>query len=347
MRNDGSLDLSRWLWLPVVVLGCLLVVLLVVSLRPQTVSAPAVRQTVPDTTSKRPASAPSEDRGQSRSSQGESRYSPPADSTGLTGLQDTLSRDLAQRPGRFAVAVYDFSSRAQATVNAHEVQHAASLIKLPIMMAVFAMIDSGTATLGQTVEIRSDYRSVADGSTFHVEPIAALPAHPSLNRLLNAMITVSDNIAANALIEFVGIPRIERFLSDHGYLETHVRRFLMDEKALARGIENTMSAYDAMLMLRDLELGRYFSAESRAEMLRLLKAQTHNEKIPSVLPPGVTVAHKTGKITNVEHDAGIVYLPDGRKYVLALLSSRLPGNNAGVSAAQAVSRLVYRHFAGK
>jgi beta-lactamase class A len=337
------MELNRWLWGSILVVACcaLAVVFLLAGNRHPSFGAfgrsahdsLAVRRAAGST----PAIRESLQAGHSVSAETQAR----------SELESALRDLLAPRKGRFAVAVYDFQSGDSVLVNGHEVLHAASLIKLPIMMALYELVDSGGTDLDQTVAVKSTYRSVVDSREFRVSPVASLPAKPSLRRLLDAMITVSDNVAANVLIDFLTISRISSFLTRHGYRETCVRRYLMDERAFQRGIDNTMTAYDAMKMLRDLETGHGFVPGSCREMLQFLKRQTHNDKIPAVLPKDVGVAHKTGSISNVEHDAGIVYMPSGRKYVLAFMSAGLPRNGDGVEAARVVSKTTYQHFAGR
>jgi beta-lactamase class A len=266
--------------------------------------------------------------------------------TGHALLEQRVIEQLGKARGTYEVAIYDFQTGDSTLVDAHVPLHAASLIKLPVMMAAFSLIDSGALALSEEVVVKREYKSLVDDSHFRVAPVVRLPESASVRRLLRAMITVSDNIAANTLMERIGIDRIGEFLAGRGYAETHLVRFLMDERAFRQRQNNTMSAYDAMRMLRDIEQGRGFSAESRAEMLDLLLGQTNNDKIPAALPSGVSVAHKTGHIGGVEHDAGIVYLPSGSKYIIAFESTNLPSNQTGIEVARSVSLLAYKHFSG-
>jgi beta-lactamase class A len=98
-------------------------------------------------------------------------------------------------------------------------------------------------------------------------------------------------------------------------------------------------------MLRDIVMERGFSRASGRGMLKLLLAQTHNDKLPAGLPADARIAHKTGRITGVEHDAGIVALPDGREYIVVFLSSGLSSAGDGIESARATSRLVFEYEA--
>ena len=272
------------------------------------------------------------------------RCAPPAPGTALLGQR--VKEELGKARGTYEVAIYDFQTGDSILVGAHVPLHAASLIKLPLMMAAFCLIDSGVLTLSEEVAVKREYKSLVGDSSYRIAPGARLSERASVRQLLLAMITVSDNIAANTLMERIGIVRIGEFLAGRGYTETRVIRFLMDERAFRQHRDNTMSAYNAMRMLRDIEQGRGYSAESRTEMLDLLLGQTNNDKLPAVLPAGVKVAHKTGHIGGVEHDAGIVYLPSGSKYIIAFESANLPSNETGIGVARSVSLLAYKHFSG-
>ncbi|SEK44441.1 Beta-lactamase enzyme family protein [Chitinophaga rupis] len=120
-----------------------------------------------------------------------------------------------------------------------------------------------------------------------------------------------------------------------------------DDKAFEKGLNNTTTAYDLMLLFEKIAQGKAVNATASQAMIKILLDQHFNDVIPAHLPPDVKVAHKTGEISGVRHDAGIVFLPDGRKYVLVLLSKQLPDVKAGIQAMANVSALIYRHMQAK
>lgn len=277
---------------------------------------------------------------------GKSSSATESSSSVLDRLGRVLADELQKRSGKYAVAVYDFASGDSLLVNGHRVFRGASLVKLPIMMVAFALADQGKISLETKLKITTTFKSAVDSSPFTVSPIASLPDEATIRRLIQAMITVSDNVATNVLLKYLTVSRIRQFLNRSGYRETNVKHYMMDEKAFRRGIDNNaLSAYNVMCMLRDIESAHGFRRESADEMLRILKQQTHNEKIPAGLPPSTQVAHKTGRIVNLEHDAGIVYLPN-RKFILVFLSEDLPGNQAGIDAAIKVTKTIYAELSG-
>jgi beta-lactamase class A len=122
-----------------------------------------------------------------------------------------------------------------------------------------------------------------------------------------------------------------------------VLRGVEDGKAFQAGLNNQVTAYDLMLLFEKVENEEVVSSESSMAMIDILLDQKFNEIIPAQLPKNVKVAHKTGSITGVQHDSGIVYLPDGRKYVLVLLSKNLEDTEAGIEAMATASRWIYEH----
>ena len=120
-------------------------------------------------------------------------------------------------------------------------------------------------------------------------------------------------------------------------------RGVEDGKAFQQGLNNVVTAYDLMLIYEDLIENKFSSESSTNEMLNILLQQKHNSRIPAKLPPDVKVAHKTGSITGVGHDSGIVFLPDGRKYVLVLLSKNVKDEKAVIEAQAEVSKIIYEY----
>jgi beta-lactamase class A len=111
------------------------------------------------------------------------------------------------------------------------------------------------------------------------------------------------------------------------------------------GLSNTTDAYSLLVIYEKLARHELVSQQASRAMIEILKRQQFNEVIPELLPENVVVAHKTGSITGVRHDSGIVFLPDGRSYVLVLLSKDLQDAEAGTRLLQHISRLVYDYAA--
>ena len=118
-------------------------------------------------------------------------------------------------------------------------------------------------------------------------------------------------------------------------------RGVEDGKAFQLGMNNVVTAYDLMLIYENLVDYKFVNERLTSEMIKILLQQKHNSRIPAKLPTEVKVAHKTGSITGVGHDSGIVFLPDGRKYILVLLSKNAKDEKAVIEAQADISRIIY------
>jgi beta-lactamase class A len=156
------------------------------------------------------------------------------------------------------------------------------------------------------------------------------------------MIIRSSNLATNILIELTGPDNVMRTMKQLGANDIRVLRGVEDNKAYEKGLNNTTTAFDLMLLYEKMAQKTLVSADASQQMINILLDQKFNEVIPALLPTDVKVAHKTGSITGIQHDSGIVFLPDGRKYVLVLLSRFKPVDEKRVVKAMAeVSKQIY------
>jgi beta-lactamase class A len=130
-----------------------------------------------------------------------------------------------------------------------------------------------------------------------------------------------------------------------GLRDLQVLRGVEDEKAYQKGLNNVVTAYDLMLIFEKMAKGKAVNKEASDAMIKILLDQHFNEIIPARLPANVKVAHKTGWFKTVNHDSGIVFLPDGRKYVLVLLSKNAEDDKASVNALASVSEMIYKYLA--
>jgi len=241
----------------------------------------------------------------------------------------SLDSIIAAHPGKtIAVAYYDFNSGATLLRNENEVFHAASTMKVPVMFGIFEAVSRGELRLEQPVRVKNDFVSILDGSHYALE--AREDSDPQLydevgrelplQELVRRMIDRSSNLATNIVIEFIGAPKVMEQMKAIGATRIQVLRGVEDDKAYHAGMNNTTTAYDLMLVFRALGERRVISPDASDRMLEILLAQEHNDGIPAGLPRGTRVAHKTGSITEISHDAGIVFRPDGSKYVLVVLT---------------------------
>jgi beta-lactamase class A len=155
------------------------------------------------------------------------------------------------------------------------------------------------------------------------------------------MIIVSSNFATNLIIELVDAKSVSATMQQLGAKDIHVLRGVEDGKAFARGLNNTITAHGLMTMFEKMAKGKTVNPVASKAMIDILLDQKFNDIIPAELPAAVKVAHKTGFITGVHHDSGIIFLPNGKKYVLVLLSKNLKDEKAAIKAMAHVSKLIY------
>lgn len=249
-----------------------------------------------------------------------------------------------------AVAYRDLGSGETFFRNEDEMFHAASTMKVAVMMALFQAVDAGELRLTEPVAVRNRFQSIVDGSPFALDPEAdgdpdlyqAEGGFRPLEELIRRMIVRSSNLAANLLIEKIGASRATDLMRGLGAYRIEVLRGVEDGKAFAAGLNNTATAKDLEIALTALAQGSTFSAASSAKMIEILKAQERNEKIPAYLPRGTVIAHKTGDIAGFHHDAAIVY-PDGRPpYVLVVLTRGYEDVKEADRAIAEISRAVWQ-----
>lgn len=265
-------------------------------------------------------------------------------------IQDTLSK----HPGVFAVAFKDLATGEEILVNERAVFHAASTMKVPVMIEVFKQAAAEKFALSDSIPLKFSFRSIVDSSEFTLDPnedseqtlykMAGVSNQVVLSDLVDLMITQSSNLATNMIIELVDARKVTQTMRELGARDIQVLRGVEDDKAFEKGLNNTTTAFDLMLIFEKIAQGKAVDSAASEEMTKILLDQHFNDIIPARLPKDVKVAHKTGEISGVRHDAGIVFLPDGRKYVLVLLSKELKDVPAAAAAMAQVSEMVYRYM---
>jgi beta-lactamase class A len=276
---------------------------------------------------------------------------------GLDSLAARIQARVAASPGAVAgVAFRDLGSDGELFVNADDSFHAASTMKVPVMIEAFRQIDAGRLRLDQGILLVNQFGSIVDGSPYSLEPAddsdsslyARVGARVSVRELVDRMITRSSNLATNAVIAIVGAHNANATAHRLGATRMNVLRGVEDTKAYEAGRNNRTTARDLAALLAALERGEAASPASTDSMRNILLRQEFNDRIPAGLPPGTRVAHKTGEITAVAHDAAIVYLPNGRApYVLVVLTRGLRDTKASASLSADISRLVYEYLIGR
>ncbi|MEQ9297312.1 MAG: serine hydrolase [Cyclobacteriaceae bacterium] len=275
--------------------------------------------------------------------------------TPLQKLEQQLLKTMVSCGGEYAVAYYDLSSGESLQLNANKKYHAASTMKVPVMIELYRQVSLGNLSMNDSILVKNEFKSIVDSSlyTLSIEDDSDSIVYQNVGKQMSLadltyqMITVSSNFATNILIQIVGGEQTTATMRTLGARDIEVLRGVEDIKAFDQGLSNSTTANDLMSIFTALAVGEAGTSEHTEEMISILKDQTFNEIIPAQLPSNVEVAHKTGVITGVHHDAGIVYLPDGRSYVLVLLSEKLEDFDRCTDMMASLSKVVYNHMITK
>lgn len=252
-----------------------------------------------------------------------------------------------------AVALRDFETGLELHYNADRWFHAASTIKVPILLGVFAAIDRGDLLPHSRVHVRNRFLSVVENIPFRVESgrDANSAVHNAIGKMMRVdelayhMITTSSNLATNLLLGVIGPESVNRTLAalklDEGI---ELRRGVEDELAFEKRINNMVTADGLLRILVMLAQGKAFSPALSRRMMDILHGQEFNQGIPARLPKAARVAHKTGEISTVAHDAGVVYLPKRKPYGLVVLTEWDPDVSGRSRTIATISHTIYEYL---
>lgn len=256
----------------------------------------------------------------------------------------------AQPAGRIvAVSYHDLRSGSTFERNERETFHAASTMKLPVMLGIFEAVSRGELRLDQQVPVRNEFVSIFDGSQYSLESredsdpelYTRVGTTVTLEELVKRMITRSSNLATNLVIELIGAKRVMALMQRIGATDIQVLRGVEDDKAYRAGMNNTVTAHDLMLIYRALGERRVISPAASEKMIEILAGQEHRDGIPAGLPPGTRVAHKTGWIPSIAHDSALVLTPGG-EYALVVLTRGYEKHAEAEGVIAAISRAVWQ-----
>ena len=269
-------------------------------------------------------------------------------------LLQKIETRIAQDSGAYAgVAYIDLGSSDTLFVNPDSSFHAASTMKVPVMIELFRRANTGSFRMDQGLMMVNQFASLADGSPYSLDVGSdsdsslyhRIGERVRVDSLLRLMITRSSNFATNTLITLVGADAVTKTMRVLGARRIQVRRGVEDGKAFQAGLNNTTTARDLAIILRAIEDGKAAPPDATQQMLAIMLAQEFNEKIPAGLPPGIRVAHKTGDITAVSHDAAIVYPPGRQPYVLVVLTRGITDGAKSAKLIADISSMVFSHNA--
>ena len=267
-------------------------------------------------------------------------------------LQQKVLQQLSTANGLLAVAFKNLATGQTVLINEKRTFHAASTMKTPVLIEIMKQAKEGKFSLKDSILVKNSFSSIVDGSPFMLN--AADDSEPELYKQIGQkktiealaydMIIASSNLATNLMIELVKAENVMTTMRAMGANDIQVLRGVEDKKAFEKGLNNSITAYDLLLIFERIATNKIVSRKACKQMVKILLDQRFNEIIPAKLPGNVRVAHKTGSITGIQHDTGIVYLPDGGKYVLILLSKFEGDEKMAVETMANISKIVYDYM---
>lgn len=243
----------------------------------------------------------------------------------LGAAEAAIQARIEKSGANLAVYFKTLDGNSEWTFRPDEPFHAASTMKVPVMIELFHQVKLEKVKLDDAIPIKNEFHSIVDGSVYTLSATddseAALYKADgqtrTLNELCELMITVSSNFATNLLIEKLGVQNIQSTVRELGADGMNVLRGVEDNKAFQKGLNNTTTARGLGVLLQAIADGKAVDAASSRQMIAILQRQQFNEGIPAGLPAGIAVAHKTGEITKIHHDAAIVFAK--RPFILVIL----------------------------
>jgi beta-lactamase class A len=265
----------------------------------------------------------------------------PAQGAKLAEATQQIEKRISDSHADVGVVFRTIDGKTAWTYHADESFHAASTMKVLVMIELFHQVKEGKFRLDDPLSIRNEFHSIVDGSVYKLDPkedsetelYEAEGQTRTFSQLCELMITMSSNLATNILIEKLGVENIRSTVHAMGADGTNVLRGVEDGKAFEKGLNNTTTAEGLAVLLTAI-------AEASRQMVEILSRQHFNDGIPAGLPPGMKVAHKTGEITKIHHDAAIVYAP--RPFVLVILVRGLAQRKDSADLMVDVTRLLYQ-----
>ena len=266
----------------------------------------------------------------------------------LSAYRKAIEKRIKESQADVAVAFLTLDGKTEYFFRADDSFHAASTMKIPVMIELFHQVKERRLRLTDTVTIRNEFHSIVDNSSFELDPkddsetdlYKAEGETRELAYLCELMITKSSNLATNLLIEKLGVEDIRATVDSLGADGMRVLRGVEDQKAYEQGLNNTTTARGLQVLLTAIAEGKAVDDDSSRAMVTILEKQTFNEGIPAGLPEGTRVAHKTGEITKIHHDAAIVYAP--RPFVLVILARGISDQKDSATLIADITKMLYQ-----
>ncbi|MBN2453616.1 MAG: serine hydrolase [Candidatus Omnitrophica bacterium] len=258
-------------------------------------------------------------------------------------LEKEINKTLKRFNGTAGVVINDLDLNWEIAINEDKVIPSASMVKIPIMMAYYCASRNGLVDLNARIRLTDKLKAPGSGTLKN----AASGTDLSVEEMMILMITQSDNTAANILIDYLGMDKLNYYFSAMGLKNTNLSRKMMDFKSRKAGVENYTTARDIAFLLYKLYRNKFLDKAMSQRCLKILACQKVNDRIPKKLPEKVTVAHKTGLERGLCHDAGIVYTDKGNFLICVLVNHNDKTAAAAKSLISRISLLTYLYHNGE
>lgn len=255
----------------------------------------------------------------------------------LSGLESQLNNLSAVYPSIHpSIYVWDYETGNYADINADEIFPTASIIKLPVLVELFRSIEKNQLTIYDEMPLTEYYRTEGSGSL----QFKAENSKYSIDTLARMMITESDNSATNMLMARLGsMTDINSAIREWGLKHTYVQTWLPD-----LGGTNRSTARDMAEILYNIDNPQFLSTSSREKIFDYMGHVHNNRLIAAGLPAGATFLHKTGDIGKMLGDAGIVFAPNGKKYIVVIFAHRPHNSPLGKDFIVKASEIIYNNM---
>jgi beta-lactamase class A len=293
----------------------------------------------------------------------------PMDAVGASVLRilrdgDPLEAALARRIAaegdsiHIGISLWDVETERRIEIGSDRIFHAASTMKVPVLMELIRRVEAGDFTLDDPYPVTNTFRSILDGSPFTLDEdvdeglIEALGGTLPLRRIAEGVIQVSSNLGTNLLLAALTPDSVRATMARIGAEEMLVLRGVSDIPAFEAGMSNRTSARAYRRTLESIVRCELWSRDGCAEMNRILEGQTFVDEIPAGIPAsargeGTRIGNKTGSITRILHDGAIVTPPGRGPYVLVILTEGYLDKEVGSAVMADLSRIVWEGILGE
>lgn len=249
------------------------------------------------------------------------------------GLMDLMKKYPTIQP---AITIWDFNTGKYVDINGSEIFPAASIIKIPVLINLFKTIESNNLSIYDEMILTDYYKASGSGNLQYAQTGRKL----TIDQLAKTMIEDSDNSATNMLIAKLGsMTAVNSAIRNWGINQTHVQTWLPDLKGT-----NYTTTNDMAKMLFNLDNPTFLNINSREYIVDYMSHVKNDRLIPQGLGKGATILHKTGDIGTMLGDAGIVFMPNGKKYIVVIMAKRPYNSPLGKDFIQKASKLIYNYM---